>query len=309
MRQLRNELMTKVQHSAGGAGTHTARRTTVRQLLAFFEQENICPNRVDDIRPRMIMRWVAAMRADGLSAGTIKNRLAHLRTLAPRALRGHDRNATVGAPKRSRAGTRRSITPAEFQERYERLDDSGVRAAVLLQSEFGLRPREAIKAGRWVDLWIKQVLAGEPIHIAEGARGGAKGGRSRDVDPTRREHALAVLRFAQEVADANGGYLVVGKKKPGQKDALQSAYDKLSNATRRAGFVGEIPQYALRYSYAQNRRAVLCQKGYSERQAEIAIIQDLGHGSGRTDLIRRTYYRDGKSLPPAAPSKGEVRTG
>lgn len=287
MRRLETELRQAIDHAPGSAHTREQRAQTVRQLIAYFERANVRPNRVADLKPGMVMKWVADMNGRGLSPGTVKNRLANLRAIAPHVLRGFDKNDRLGVSERCRAGTKRSPTTDELASRLERITDPGVRATIELQVELGLRAMESLKAASWLGRWEAELVAGKPITLAEGSAGGAKGGRARYLEPVDRDAALAAVRRAREAAAMReDGFLVVGRA-----GTLQSAYDRLQNAARRAGFSGEISLHANRYRYAQERVRTLREQGYNERQAQILVVQDLGHGAGRTELVRRVYSR------------------
>jgi hypothetical protein len=90
----------------------------------------------------LLERW----QAQGLSAGTLKNRLAHLRWWAEKVGKG----GIVPADNTSLAiPDRRFVTNEDKAQRLgsalDRVSDPYVRASLLLQQEFGLRREEAIK--------------------------------------------------------------------------------------------------------------------------------------------------------------------
>lgn len=287
MKRLDSELYETIRHAPGSAHTRAQREQTVRQLREFLDRVNISPNRVTDLKPGMVMRWVADMRDRGLSPGTIKNRLANLRAIAPKVLRGFDKNDRLGVPERCRAGTKRAPTAEELASRLERITDLGIRATIRLQAEFGLRAMESLKAPGWLDRWEAELTAGKPITLAAGSAGGAKGGRGRYLEPANRASALAAVQYARQVAAMHkDGHLVVGKA-----GTLKSAYDRLQNVARRAGFTGKISLHANRYGYAQERVQSLREQGYTERQAQTIVVQDLGHGAGRLEIAQSVYLR------------------
>nr|WP_240631957.1 phage integrase N-terminal domain-containing protein [Alcaligenes faecalis] len=123
----------------------------------------------------LLQRW----QAEGLSAGTLKNRMAHLRWWAEKVDKAGilpADNTKLGIPER-RYVTNESKAK-ELGDRLDRINDPYVRMSLRLQAAFGLRREESIK--------FQPGYADRGDHIA--IKGSwAKGGRDRTVPITKPE--------------------------------------------------------------------------------------------------------------------------
>jgi hypothetical protein len=181
----------------------------------------------------LLAHWVA----EGLSPGTIKNHLAHLRWWAEKVGKAGIipmDNALLGIPER------RFVTNEDKAQRLddalERVSDPYVRASLALQQAFGLRREESIKfRPTFADRGNRIVLRGT----------WTKGGRPREVRITTPEQ-LVVLDHAHRVAGA--GSLI-----PSAKTYIQQrhTYDGQCKAA------GLSHMHGLRHHYAQTRYEAL----------------------------------------------------
>lgn len=135
----------------------------------------------------LLQRW----QAEGLSTGTLKNRMAHLRWWAEKVGKAGilpADNTKLGIPER-RYVTNESKAK-ELGDRLDRITDPHVRMSLRLQAAFGLRREESIK--------FQPRYADRGDHIA--IKGSwAKGGRDRTVPITMLEQR-AVLDEAHRLA-------------------------------------------------------------------------------------------------------------
>lgn len=174
-------------------------------------------------------RW----QAEGLSAGTLKNRFAHLRWWAEKVGKAGiipADNTQLGIPER------RFVTnedkSCQLGSRLERVTDPHVRASLRLQEVFGLRREESIK--------FQPSYADRINHVL--LKGSwTKGGRPRVIPVTSPEQ-YAALREARRVAGA--GSLI-----PPHKTYIQHrhTYDGQCQAA------GLSRMHGLRHLYAQTR--------------------------------------------------------
>jgi hypothetical protein len=181
----------------------------------------------------LLQRW----QHEGLSAGTLKNRLAHLRWWAEKVGKAGlipADNACLAIPDR------RFVTnedkARDLGDTLARIDDPYVRASLALQQAFGLRREEAIKfQPRYADHGDRLVLKGS----------WTKGGRPRVV-PIITPEQRAVLDQAHRLAGA--GSLI-----PAQKTYIQqrNTYDGQCKAA------GLSHMHGLRHHYAQARYQAL----------------------------------------------------
>ena len=181
----------------------------------------------------LIERW----KAENLSAGTLKNRIAHLRWWAEKVGRAGiipADNTQLAIP------TRQFVTNEDkgcaLDGKLERVSDPYVRMNLSVQAAFGLRREESIK--------FQPSYADRGDHIA--LKGSwTKGGRPRTVPITTAEQR-AVLNQAHQLA--GGGSLI-----PPHKTYIQQrhAYDGQCKAA------GLGRMHGLRHRYAQARYEAL----------------------------------------------------
>jgi len=182
----------------------------------------------------LLGRW----QNENLSAGTIKNRLSHLRWWAEKVGKAGvlpADNAQLGVPER------RYVTNISKARELEttalaKITDEYVRMSLSLQAAFGLRREEAIKfQPAYADRGDCIVLKGS----------WTKGGRERSIPITTAEQR-EVLQTAHRLAG-------VGSLIPADKRYIDQRhiYD---GQCKQAGLSH---MHGLRHQYAQNRYAVL----------------------------------------------------
>jgi site-specific recombinase XerC len=134
----------------------------------------------------LLQRW----KAEGLSTGTLKNRLAHLRWWAEKVgktgILPAD-NTKLGIPERHAVAKENKAK--ELGERLDGITDAHIRMSLRLQAAFGLRREDSIK--------FRPSVADQGDHIAiQGSW--AKGGRDRTIPITMPEQR-AVLDEARQL--------------------------------------------------------------------------------------------------------------
>jgi integrase len=218
----------------------------------------------------LLQRW----QSEGLSAGTLKNRMAHMRWWAEKVGKAGilpADNTTLGIPER-RYVINESKTK-ELGDRLDRITDFHVHMSLRLQAAFGLRREESIK--------FQPRYADRGDHIA--IKGSwAKGGRDRTVPITTQEQRAA-LDDAHRLAGS--GSLI-----PAHKTYIQQrhVYDGQCKAA------GLSNMHGLRHRYAQMRYEVLtgwkaptaggpgkaklnANQWMSDQQARQQISREFGH--------------------------------
>ncbi|HHG6048823.1 TPA: phage integrase N-terminal domain-containing protein [Pseudomonas aeruginosa] len=214
----------------------------------------------------LLQRW----QAEGLSAGTLKNRMAHLRWWAEKVGKAGilpADNTKLGIPER-RYVTNESKAK-ELGDRLDRINDPHVRMSLRLQAAFGLRREESIK--------FQPRYADRGDHIA--IKGSwAKGGRDRTVPITTPEQR-AVLDEVHRLAGQ--GSLI-----PAHKTYIQQrhVYDGQCKAA------GLSNMHGLRHRYAQMRYEVLT--GWKapvidgSSTAQLGTVQRLADQQARQHISR-----------------------
>jgi hypothetical protein len=181
----------------------------------------------------LVKRW----QSEGLSAGTLKNRLAHLRWWAEKVGKAGvipADNAQLGIPKRRFVADENKAR--DLGNGLDRIRDPHVRMSLSLQQAFGLRREECIKfRPRYAD-------RGDCIMLKPSW---AKGGRPRTIPITTPEQRT-VLDAAHELAGAVS--LIPPHKNFIQQRQTYDGQCKAASLSRMHG---------LRHRYAQMRYETL----------------------------------------------------
>jgi hypothetical protein len=215
----------------------------------------------------LLERW----QAEGLSAGTLKNRLAHLRWWAEKVGKAGvipADNARLGIPKRRFVADENKAR--ELGDRLDRIRDPHVRMSLSLQQAFGLRREECIK--------FRPRYADKGYHI-ELKASWAKGGRPRTIPITTPEQRT-VLDAVHELAGA--GSLI-----PPHKNFIQQrhTYDGQCKAA------GLSRMHGLRHRYAQLRYEALT--GWKAPAAGGPSVKSLTPAQRAQDaMARQTISRE-----------------
>jgi site-specific recombinase XerC len=218
----------------------------------------------------LLQRW----KAENLSAGTLKNRLAHLRWWAEKVGKAGilpKDNTRLGIPERH--SVRKENKAKELAGKLDRITDTHVRMSLRLQAAFGLRREESIK--------FRPGLADQGDHIA--LKGSwTKGGRERTIPVTTPEQRAVLdetirLVGTRSLIPANKTYIQQRQVYDGQCKAAG-----LSN------------MHGLRHRYAQVRYEALTGwaspkaggpkaaqfdsfQRQSDRDARQQISREIGH--------------------------------
>ena len=213
----------------------------------------------------LLERW----QAEGLSAGTLKNRVAHLRWWAGKV----GKAGVIPADNAQLAIPDRRFVTNENKARYlgdglERVNDPHVRMSLALQQAFGLRREESIKF--------------QPRHADQGGHivlkgSWTKGGRPRTVPITTAEQR-AVLDQAHQLAGT--GSLI-----PTHKTYIQQrhTYDGQCKAA------GLSNMHGLRHHYAQARYQALT--GWKAPAAGGPVARMLTSTQRAQDVSRSPDYQ------------------
>jgi site-specific recombinase XerC len=218
----------------GSFATRACREGNLMLMAQQLERAGYKHLTPQGIRSKHVDALMARWSADGLSVGTIKNRLSSLRWLCEktgkRNLIPRD-NASLGVSKRvSVSNIDKSKSLADFDAAAIR--SQHVTASLALQQAFGLRREEAIK--------IRPALAdqGDRLHLFASW---CKGGRKRDV-PIRTDEQRQALATAKVLAGS--GSLIPERLSYRQQLSIYKS------ECQRIGLGGA---HGLRHRYAQVR--------------------------------------------------------
>jgi integrase len=258
-------------------GSHATQADRLRMLTSIARQlkdSGFINMHARSLRTKHVEALVERWTNDGLSSGTIKNRMAHLRWWATKVGKSGvivADNASLGIPDRRLIPTLNKAK--ELDERLDRIADAHVRLSLQLQAAFGLRRKEAIK--------FQPVFADRGTFIA--LKGSwTKGGKPRTV-PITTPAQRAVLDAARALAGK--GSLIPPDKTYIQQ---QNLYDGQCKAA------GLSNMHGLRHAYAQMRYEILTgwksplaggpsrasltrEQRLIDTQVRQTISQELGH--------------------------------
>ncbi|HBN9841564.1 TPA: integrase domain-containing protein [Pseudomonas aeruginosa] len=221
-------------------GSYTTQADRVRSLSLAARQlreAGFRQMKASSLKGKHVQALLDRWQGEGLSSGTIKNRLSHLRWWAEKIGKAGilpADNTQLGVPERRYVT---NISKAqELGTGLERVTDAHVRMSLQLQAVFGLRREEAIK--------FQPIYADRGDHIA--LKGSwTKGGRERTVIITTTEQR-DVLQAAHRLAG-------LGSLIPTHKTFIQQrhVYDGQCKSA------GLSSMHGLRHQYAQTRYEAL----------------------------------------------------
>jgi site-specific recombinase XerC len=221
----------------GGFATQADRQRSLSLMARQLREAGFRQMRAASLKGRHVDVLLQRWKAEGLSTGTLKNRLSHLRWWAEKIGKAGilpADNTKLGIPKRHAVSQENK--PKELGNGLDEITDTYVRMSLRLQAAFGLRREESIK--------FRPSVADQGDHIAiQGSW--AKGGRNRTIPITTPEQR-AMLDEAHRLAGT--GSLI-----PANKTYIQQrqVYDGQCKAA------GLSNMHGLRHRYAQVRYEAL----------------------------------------------------
>ena len=259
----------------GGYATQAGRGRMLDLIATQLHELGYRGMRPASLKPKHVDALVSRWREQGISTGTLKNRLSAVRWWAGKV----NKQSVVARDNRAYGiGARTFVTKESKaqtldQAKLARIEDAYVRMSVRLQSAFGLRREEAIKFNP------SYAIRGDHIALKSSW---TKGGRARTI-PITNGYQHFLLREAKALA--KGGALIPAHLKYVQQ---QHRYDR---QTRQ---VGLRKLHGLRHDYAQRRYQQLtgwpcparggpASKDLSREQraidqeARVTISHELGH--------------------------------
>ena len=267
----------------GSESTQAARRRLLDLAARELKDMGYQDMRSQSIKPKHVDALVAHWLGKGLSASTVKNRLAGLRWWAEKVGKPSvvpKDNERMGVPDRvysTPAGKQLSLDA----DKLVSVQDERVKLSLLLQDQFGLRREESIK------FQPGYAIRGDEMHLKPSW---TKGGRGR-VIPIRTADQRWVLGKVAEMAGK--GSLI-----PPERTYVQQL--KIYEAElHKAGISGA---HGLRHSYAQRRYEELTgwkaphaggpkskelspEQKAADREARLTVSVELGHGREEITVV------------------------
>lgn len=268
-----------LKHNRDGSfATQAARERILIQSANQLVELGIKNLSAKNLKLKHVTALISKWKVDGLSSGTIKNRVAHLRwwteKIGKRNMIPQD-NRELGIDNRSYINNEVNKAKELTESQISQLKSERMRLSLELARQFGLRREEALKF--------------QPSYANQGEKlvlkaSWCKGGRAREI-PIRTQAQRELLKAC---------YALAGKGSMIPKDRSYKDHLKaFENACHRAGISNV---HGLRHAYAQARYLELtgwhCPKvidGLSRKtmteeqraidfKARMTISAELGHG-------------------------------
>ncbi len=284
MRDLNHQLKQLCRRNRDGSYATQADR---ERMLALFANQlhemGFRRLRAESLKPKHVEALLERWKTEGISTGTLKNRLATLRWLAEKVgkenVLARDNDA-YGIERRQYVTNQdkgKDLDPGKVGE----VRSPYVAMALRLQAAFGLRREESMKIRPgWADQGNALVLKAS----------WTKGGREREL-PIRTEAQRAMLNEAKKLA-AGGSLIPRGSTYKDQLKAFKAECQR----------VGINKVHGLRHRYAQTR--YLEKTGWAcparggpkakqltpdqrsiDQRVRLEISLELGHGRGQVTAV------------------------
>ena len=264
------------RHRENSYSTQRARRTIVKMMANQLGDMGFNRIKAKNLKEKHALALIERWRGEGLSSGTLKNRLAVLRWVYEKVNKSWmlaKRNADYGIERRQYLTNVNKAREATL-ESLERIRNEHVRLSVEMQRQFGLRREEAMKIQvAWADRGTYLMLKGS----------WTKGGRERSI-PVRTEAQRNLLERVKQLTDR--GSLIPRDK---------TYVNHMRTYKRQVAAAGLEKLHGLRHAYAQDRYLELTgwkapaaggpsrdklsdEQKQLDKDARMTISRELGHG-------------------------------
>lgn len=258
----------------GSFATQADRRDSLVRISCELVELGFRRMQPTSLKTKHVKALVAHWQAKGLTSGTIKNKLAHIRWWAEKVGCGHavpNDNLSLGVEKRVYVT---NVNKAQtINERHDQIKDAYVHLSLELQQAFGLRREESIK--------FSPSYADRGDRIALKASW-TKGGKAREIPIETAAQREVLDRVHQLVGK---GALI-----PPQLNYIQQRH-RYDGEVKRVGLNN---QHGLRHGYAQRiyqeltgrlapaaggpkRKDMSAQERQLDNEVRLIISRLLGH--------------------------------
>ena len=271
------------RHRENSYNTQRARRAIVKMMANQLGDMGFMRLKAKHLKEKHPLALIERWKGEGLSAGTLKNRMGVLRWVYEKVGKSWmmaKRNSDCGIENRrylTNVNKARELTP----ESLARIQSEHVRLSVELQRACGLRREEAMKIDvAWADRGNRLVLKGS----------WTKGGRPREI-PIETKAQRDLLDRAR--AFTGGGSLI---------PAGSSYIEHLKLYENQTAAAGLEKLHGLRHAYAQQRYETLTgwpapaaggkksgdlsdAERKLDKDARIQIMKELGHSREQISVV------------------------
>jgi len=273
----------------GGSFEHqTHRRHLVTPFLRFAQTMGALSPVITEIGEWVIHAYAQKCMSEGMSAGNLANVFSALRVVFRALGKNIDRtcsNQRLGLPRRTREGSRCTLDCAQTDALVARARkmDEGFALLILLARYLGLRRKEALMAGRDLQMWRDAIAAGATgVEIMRGAKNARP--RTAELLPGKREATLQAIDAALAYCRGRNFELISGRRK-----TLACALNRFKSIARRLMMTGAASFHSLRYSFAVDSATAMLDAGVDPHTALVRLSASLGHGPSRIQMILRYY--------------------
>jgi integrase len=273
MRDLNHDFKNLCKRNRDGSFATQHDRESILTLIANqLDEDGFRHLRATGVRSKHVEHLVQRWHAEGISAGTFKNRMSALRWLAEKIdkqnIVARD-NAAYGIAERRHVTNVSKATELDA-DKLANVSDHYTALSLRLQQAFGLRREESIK------LWPTWADRGDVLHLKASW---TKGGKERHI-PITSEAQRDVLEQAKALAGA--GSLI----------PMEMSYrDQLNRFKAQTARAGINHVHGLRHAYAQGRYEELT--GWRAPAAGGPSSKQLSHEQRAVDReVRLTISRE-----------------
>ena len=270
-------------HQENGYSTRRGRRAIVKMIAGQLAEMGFRQLRARNLKAKHADALVERWKQEGLSLGTLKNRLAVLRWMYDKVGKEflmHRKNSDYGIGNR-RYATNVNKAVELTPEALQRIQSDYIRLSVQLQRALGLRREEAMKIDvAWADRGGRLVLKGS----------WTKGGRPREIP--------IETKAQRDLLDRVKAFTAGGSLIPAESTYIEHL--KLyENQTAAAGLE---KLHGLRHAYAQQRYKDItgwlapaaggkksgelsAEEKKLDHEARMLISKELGHGREAISVV------------------------
>jgi hypothetical protein len=275
---LKHSIHSVIKHNRDGSrSTQASRRKRLMLISNQLVADGYQLRHARQLKTKHIRYLIDIWLSDGLSVGTIKNRMTDLRWLTEKlGLQGvvAAKNELLNILQRKYiTNVDKSIALSEGD--LSRITDPGVKLSLRLQKVFGLRREESI------EIRINEAHHGDKLQL-KGSW--CKNGRARTVAILYSEQRAVIEQCKAYVGNTNRSLVPAGK----------TYYEQLKRYENQLSKAGINKAHGLRHAYAQRRysdltrwecsvkggplrRQLTSQKYDHDQQARVQISHELGN--------------------------------
>jgi len=278
-----------LRNKDGSFASQAERRKTLILVASQLKCGGYRLSSVNSLKPKHVNHLVSRWQSEGLSSGTIKNRMSHIRwwaekvgksSMLPKSNNGSNQAIQLDIEKRTYVSNDSKGKELDL-DKLNQVNDNLVKLSLRLQQEFGLRREEAIKfSPSFANRGDKIVLKSS----------WTKGGRPRSI-PIK-THAQKVL--LKEIEDTVGRGALIRT----DRNYIQ----QLKSYEWQTSRVGLDKNHGLRHMYAQKRyleltgwqaplnggptnKNLTAEQKAIDRVVRLKISEELGHSREQITAI------------------------